>query len=94
MVPIEAWREIEAPETYLEARTGKYISGLEELLKVGWDEGDKEFCLAVLLDLLRMTRLGKAKAEVTLSGVNKLRSEQDLSSIDTAQLLKALGRDE
>ena len=94
LAPIEAWREIQAPEAYLEARTGKYISGLEELLNAAWAEGDKEMCRQLLLDLLRMTKIGKAKAEVTLAGVNKLRPEQDLSSVNMESLLEALGRKE
>ncbi len=92
LAPIEAWEAIESPDIYLESRTGVYIRGLELLLEKAVDEGDRAEVRGLLLDLLRMTKVGRAKADLTLAGLNKLRPESDLHGVDSDQLRELLGR--
>jgi hypothetical protein len=93
IAPIEAWNEIEQPAAYLESRTGRYIQMLEAVANKFAEEGDLHGLKGCLNDLLRYTKLGLARAEITMTGAfNKLRNETDLSKVDIEALLKATGR--
>ena len=73
LAPLEAWETIAEPDIYLESRVGKYIYGLERLLDLAIEHNDFEAIRGLTLDLIRLTKLGRAKADINLSSVNKLR---------------------
>lgn len=92
LAPMDAWETIDAPDVYLESKTGKYLRGLELVLEKAVELNDLSMVRTVLLDLLKMTKMGRPKADVNVSGLTKLRDETDLSKIDTEQLRQILGR--
>lgn len=92
LAPLAAWETIAEPEIYLESRVGKYIHGLESLLDIAIEHNDFEAVRGLTLDLLRLTKLGRAKADISLTGMNKLREGQDMSKIDTDALRAILGK--
>lgn len=94
LAPLAAWSEIAEPEAYIESRLGKYITGLEMLLETALRNNDLDASRALTLDLIKMTRLGKTKVDLTATSVNKLRDEFDFRSVNTDELRKQLGREE
>lgn len=92
LAPLSAWETIAEPEVYIEARLGKYITGLEMLLSRALENNDAEMARALTLDLVKMTRLGKTKIDLNAVGVNKLREEIDFKKADTKLLMETLGR--
>lgn len=66
-------------EQYLDARAGKYAVMLEEIVNVAAQLGLFDLARATLVDLLRMTKAGRAKVDLTTSG--KLRDETSLKHL-------------
>jgi hypothetical protein len=82
---LEAYESPETPaETYLEARSGKYVRMLEGILDVAAQLGMFDLARVTLVDLLRMTKVGRAKADVNLGG--KLREEHPLTHLTDEEL--------
>lgn len=94
LAPIEAWATIETPEAYLEARVGKYIAGLEMLLERSLELSDIAMARGLIGDLIRLTKIGRAKADLNITGPSKLRDETDFTKIPTDKLRELLGRQE
>lgn len=92
LAPLAAWETIAEPEAYLESRVGKYIYGLEQLLELSIEHNDFEATRGLTLDLLRLTKLGRAKADINLNSINKLREGQDMTKVDTDALRELLGK--
>lgn len=78
----------ESPETpaevYLDGRAGKYVRMLEGVLDVAAQLGMFDLARVTLVDLLRMTKVGRAKADLTLGG--KLREEHPLNHLSDEEL--------
>lgn len=94
LAPIEAWKAVENAEAHLEGRIGLYIAGLEELLEKTVRMNDIQGARGLLNDLIRLTKIGRPKADVSVSGISKLREETDFSQLSTEMLRKALGLEE
>lgn len=94
LAPIEAWATIDTPEAYLESRVGKYIAGLEMLLERSLELSDIAMARGLIGDLIRLTKIGRAKADLNITGPSKLRDEIDLTKIPTDKLRELLGRQE
>lgn len=87
-IPIDDLLPIDGdPATYLEGRVAFYIALLEELIRRGADTGDAYFMKECLDALLKMTKIGRAKVDMEVSGgLSKLRDEIDFSSMSKADL--------
>jgi len=94
LAPLKAWESIAEPEVYIESRLGRYISGLEMLLEVALKHADLDAARALTLDLIKMTRLGKTKVDLTATSVNKLRDEIDFRKVEIDELRRLTGRSE
>jgi|ERR1700722_1806562 len=82
---LEAYESPETPaEVYLDGRAGKYVRMLEGILDVAAQLGMFDLARVTLVDLLRMTKVGRAKADLTLGG--KLREEHPLSHMTDEEL--------
>jgi hypothetical protein len=92
LAPLAAWETIAEPEVYLESRVGKYVYGLERLLELAIEHNDFEAVRGLTLDLIKMTKLGRAKADINLNSINKLREGQDMTKVDTDALRAILGK--
>lgn len=92
LAPLEAWETIAEPDVYLESRVGKYVFGLERLLDLAIEHNDFEAVRGLTLDLIKMTKLGRAKADVNISTINKLRESEDLTKVPIEELRKILGK--
>jgi hypothetical protein len=92
LAPLSAWETIAEPEVYIESRVGRYISGLEMLLEQALANNDMDASRALTLDLIKMSRLGRSKIDLTSTSVNKLRDEMDFRKVDTSKLTEILGR--
>jgi hypothetical protein len=88
--PLNDWEEIQDPERYIETRLGRYIHLLEGLLDRAAALGDMDRVHAIALDLIRLSKLGRSKAEINV-GVTKLREEKDFSKLGTDEIAKLLG---
>ena len=88
--PLNDWEAVQEPEKYIETQLGRYISMLEGLLNRAASLGDADRCHQIVLDLIRLSKLGRSKAEIEI-GVNKLRPELDFSGLSTEEILKQLG---
>lgn len=94
LAPIEAWKAVENAEAHLEGRIGLYIAGLEELLEKTVRMNDIQGARGLLNDLIRLTKIGRPKADINVGGLSKLREETDFSQLSTEMLRKALGLSE
>jgi hypothetical protein len=86
MAPLEAWEAISDPDIYLENRSGKYVRGLEMLLEKAIELNNLDMVRGLTLDLLRLTKLGRSKAEVSLMGGSKLRDEVNFRDMTPEQI--------
>ena len=91
LAPIEAWKAVENAEAHLEGRIGLYVAGLEELLEKTVRMNDIQGARGLLNDLIRLTKIGRPKADINVAGISKLRDEADFSQMSTEMLRKALG---
>ena len=89
IAPIDAHEDMDSPELYVEKRLGKYIHILEAMLDRALLMGRHDQAQALVNDLIRLTKMGRAKAEVNL-GVSKLRDETDFSKWETDQIKNLL----
>jgi|SRR5579885_595981 hypothetical protein len=80
-------------DVYLDNRSGRYVKMLEDLVDLAAEHGLLELVQSTLFGLLRMTKAGRSRADVNVSGVTKLREEFDFSNLDDESLKKALGRE-
>jgi len=92
LTPVEAWENIPTPDVYLESKVGKYLRGMEEVLNRAVEMNDLQMTRTLLLDLLKMTKFGRPKADVNIGGVSKLRDEEDFSKVSTDKLRALLGK--
>ena len=73
---LDAYEAPELPvEQYLDNRAGRYAKMLEAIVDVAAQLGMFDLARVTLVDLLRMTKVGRAKADLTLG--TKLREEMD-----------------
>ena len=82
--PIALWPNISKPESYLEERAGKYIALLEGLLDRALETRDVDAARVLALDLLKMTPIGRNKAEININ--KNLRDEISLDHLDPEML--------
>ena len=75
LIPLEAWEAVANPDIYLDNRAGKYVRGLEMLLESAIAADDIELTRMLTLDLIRLTKLGRSKADVNIMSGGKLRDE-------------------
>lgn len=94
LVAFENWANIDQPDLYVEKQTGKYVYGLEHLLETAVKENDIDRARAILNDLIRLSKMGRAKADIEIKGPNKLRPERDLSALPLELLRQAAGLDQ
>jgi hypothetical protein len=71
-------------EQYLDTRSGKYAVMLEAIVDAAASAGMWDLARATLVDLLRMTKVGKSKADVNI--INKLRDEIPLKHLSDEEL--------
>lgn len=86
LVPFEALELIADPDVYLESSAGKYVAGLEMLLKRALESNDIEMSRMLLLDLVKMTKIGRSKADINVGALSKLRDEVDYSKLKTEDI--------
>ena len=82
----------EPTESYLERRSGRYVRVIEDTIDKALALGMIELASSLSLALVRLTKVGRAKAEVSLAGVPRLRDEADLSEVGIDDLARAIGR--
>lgn len=87
--PLESWPTVADPEHYIESRLGKYIKILEGMLERSLMLGDIDRVEALTLDLIRLSKLGHAKADVQI-GVSKLREELNFGQLNTEAIREKL----
>lgn len=95
LVPFDQWEKLDNPEAYIDIQSGKYVKGLEMLLERAVEMNDMELSRALTLDLLRLSKLGRSKADINVIGgeLSKLRQEETFSGVDTKDIRKMLGRE-
>lgn len=71
-------------EVYLDSNAGKYARMLEAIVDVAAQCGMFDLARVTLVDLLRMTKVGRAKADINLGG--KLREEHPLTHLSDEEL--------
>ena len=80
--------EYDSPETpveqYLETRSGKYAIMLEGIVDAAATAGMWDLARVALVDLLRMTKIGRAKADLNIGA--KLRDEIPLKHLSDEEL--------
>lgn len=77
----------EPTEVYIENQSGRYIKRLEALVDLASELGQIETESAILFGLLKMTKLGRTKTDVVVSGgVSKLREEGNMKSFTDEEL--------
>ena len=82
---IDDYKSPDVPlEQYLDTRAGQYITMMEEIANVAAKSGMWDMARATLVDLLRMTKIGRAKADISVD--SKLRDETPLKHLTEEQL--------
>jgi hypothetical protein len=82
---LDAYEAPELPvEVYLDNRAGQYTRMLEAIVDVASELGMFDLARVTLVDLLRMTKVGRAKADLTVGG--KLRDEHPLTHLSDEEL--------
>lgn len=93
IAPLESWPTVDNPENYIESRLGKYIKLLEGMLDRALVLGHIDRAQSITNDLIRLSKLGRAKAEVNINGPSKLRDEinfRDLTDSEVEVKLKEI----
>ena len=71
-------------EQYLESRSGQYAVMLEGIVNAAAEAGMWDLARVALVDLLRMTKIGRAKADLNIGA--KLRDEIPLKHLSDEEL--------
>ena len=81
------WPVIADPVAHIESQSGQYLAMYEGVLDYCMQSGHIELGRAMLLDLLKMTKVGRTKADLVVAPVQ----EVDLSHLKNDDLLRLVG---
>ena len=81
------WPVISDPVAHIESQSGQYLAMYEGVMDYCMQSGEIELGRAMLLDLLKMTKVGRTKADLAVTPIQ----EVDLSHLKNDDLLRLVG---
>lgn len=86
--PMSEWNAVQDPTAYAELRSGLWVAMYEGIADRLCQAGQLEAGGQVLLNLIKMTKVGRPKADINLG---KTMAEVDLSHLSEEELVKLIG---
>jgi hypothetical protein len=87
IAPLDLWPALTNPKEHVAAQAGRYLAMYEGVMNYCMQIGDVALGRAMLLDLLRLTEVGRQKAELTMAA-----GEVDLSHLKEEDLLQLVNK--
>lgn len=90
IAPLDTWDTIADPKGHVAAMAGKYLAMYEGVMNYCMQTGDIALGRAMLLDLMRLTEVGRQKADLHVGPAGEI----DLSHLNESELLKLVGKED